>query len=75
MTKYVGCAIAWAVTGCDEANVISEHSSDTKELHTTYLQQYYVFRAGHDLQTDHMYGVMINEQQDIQHENITSIKQ
>ena len=55
MTKYVGCAVASAVAGCGEANFISEHRSNTIELqlHTTDLQQHYLFRAGHDLQREH----------------------
>ena len=71
MTKYVGCAVAWAVAGFGEANVVSEHSSNTKELHTTDLQQHVVFRAGRDVQRQHMYGVMIIEQQDIQHRTMS----
>ena len=67
MTKDVGCAVAWAVAGCGEANLISEYSSNTKELDTTDLQQHYVFCAGHGLQREHMYGVTIIEKQDIQH--------
>ena len=65
VTEYVGCAVASAVTGCGEANPISEHRSNTIELqlYTTDLQQHYLFRAGHDLQI----GAMIIEQQDAQH--------
>ena len=50
MTKFVG----WAVAGCGEANVISEHSSNTTGLYTTGVQQHYVFRATHELQSEHM---------------------
>ena len=52
--QVCGCAVAWAVAGCGEANVISEHNSPTIELHTTDLQQHYVFRAGQDVQREHM---------------------
>ena len=50
VTKYVRCAVASAVAGCGEANLISEHRSITIELqlHTTDLQQHYLFCAGHD---------------------------
>ena len=57
--------------GCGEANLISEYSSKTVELHTTDLQQHYVFRAGHHSQREHMYGVTIIEQQDIQHRTMS----
>ena len=69
VTKYVGCAVASAVAGCGEANLISEHRSNTIELqlHTTDLQQHYLFCAGHDLEIEHRFGAMIIEQQDIQH--------
>ena len=69
MTKYMGYAVASLVEGCGEANLISEHRSNTKELqlHATDLQQHYLFRAGHDLQIEHRFGAMIIEQQDIQH--------
>ena len=50
VTKYVGCAVAFVVAGCGEANVISEHSSNTTKLCTTYLQHKYVFCDTHDLQ-------------------------
>ena len=55
VTKYVGCAVASAVAGCGEANLIWEHRSNTIELHlhTTDLQQHYLFRVGHDLQIEH----------------------
>ena len=51
VTKYVGCAVASAVAGCGEANLISEHRSNITELqvHTTDLHQHYLFCAGHDL--------------------------
>ena len=67
--KYVGCAVESAVAGCGEANLISEHRSNTIELqlHTTDLQQHYLSRAGHDLQIEHRFGAMIIEQQDVQH--------
>ena len=71
MTKDVGCAVARAVAGCGEANLISECSSNTRELDTTDLQQPCVFRAGHDLQREHMYGVTIVEQQDLQHRTMS----
>ena len=66
VTKYVGCAVASAVAGCGEANLISEHRSNTIELqlHTTDLQQHYLFRPGHDLRIEHRFGAMIIEQQD-----------
>ena len=32
VTKYVGCAVASAVAGYGEANLISEHRSNTIEL-------------------------------------------
>ena len=65
----MGCAVASAVVGCGEANLISEHRSNTKELqlHTTEMQQHYLFRAGHDWQIEHRFGAMIIEQQDVQH--------
>ena len=61
VTKYVGCAVASAVAGL-WPNLISEHGSNTIELlqlHTTDLQQHYLFRAGHDLQIEHRFGAMI----------------
>ena len=69
VTKYVGCAVASAVAGCGEASLISEHRSNTIELqlHTTDLQQHYLFRAGHDLHIEYRFGAMIIEQQDVQH--------
>ena len=69
VTKYVGCAVASAIAGCGEANLISEHKSNTIELqlHTTDLQQHYLFRAGHDLQIEHRFDAMIIEQQGVQH--------
>ena len=69
VTKYVGYAVASVVTGCGEANFISERRSNTIELqlHTTDLQQHYLFCAGHDLQIEHRFGAMIIEQQDVQH--------
>ena len=71
MTKDVGCAVARAVAGCGEANLISEYSSNIRELDTTDLQQHCVFRAGHGLQREHMYGVTIIEQQDIQRRTVS----
>ena len=67
--KYVGRAVASAIAGCGEANLISEHRSNTIELqlHTTDLQQHYLFCAGHDLQIGHRFGAMIIEQQDVQY--------
>ena len=61
VTKYVGCAVASAVEGCGEANLIWEHKRNTIELqlHTTDLQQHCLFRAGHDLQIEHRFGAMI----------------
>ena len=52
VTKYVGCAVASAVAGCGEANLISQNRGNTIELQlqTTDLQQHYLFCAGHDLQ-------------------------
>ena len=46
-----------------------EHRSNAIELqlHTTDLQQHYLFRAGHDLQIEHRFGAMIIEQQDVRH--------
>ena len=69
VAKYVGCTVAWAVASCGEENLISEHRSNTIELqlHTTDLQQHYLFRGGHDLQIEHRFGVMIIEHQDVQH--------
>ena len=69
VTKCVGCAVASAVAGCGEANLISEHRSNTKELqlHTTDLRQHYLFCAGHNLHIEHRFGAMIIEQQDVQH--------
>ena len=56
-TKYVGCAVASAVVGCGKANLISGHRSDAIELqlHSTDLQQHYLFRAGHDLKIEHRF--------------------
>ena len=73
VTKYVGCVVASAVEGCGEASHISEHRSNTIELqlHTTDLQQHYLFRAGHDLQIEHRFGAMIIEQQYIQHRTMS----
>ena len=53
-------------------NLISEHRSNATELqlHTTDLQQHYLFRAGHDLQREHKYGVMIIKQ-DKQHRTMS----
>ena len=67
--KYVGCTVASAVASCGKANLISEHRSNTIELqlHTTDLQQHYLFRGGHDLQIEHRFGAMITEQQDVQY--------
>ena len=67
--KYVGCTVASAVAGSGEANLISKHRTNTIELqlHTTDLQQHYLFRGGHDLQIEHRFGAMIIEQQDVQH--------
>ena len=69
VTKYVGCTVASAIASCGEANLISEHRSNTKELqlHTTDLQQHYLFRGGHDLQIEHRFDAMIIEHQDVQH--------
>ena len=69
VAKYVGRAVASAVAGCGEANLISEHRSNTIELqlHTTDLQQHYLFCAGHDLEIEHRSGAMIIEQQDVQY--------
>ena len=55
--------------GGREANLISEHRSNTIELqlHTTDLQQHYLFRGGHDLQIEHRFGAMIIDHQDVQH--------
>ena len=50
MTKDMGCAVATAVAGFGEANLMSEYSSNTRELDTTDLQHHCVFRAGHGLQ-------------------------
>ena len=68
VTKCVGCAVASAVAGCGEANLISQNRSNTIELqlHTTDMQQHYLFCAGHDLQIEHRFGAMIIEQ-DVQH--------
>ena len=55
MTKDVGCAIARAVAGCGEANLISEYSSNTRELDTTDRQRHCVFRAGHGLPREHVW--------------------
>ena len=66
----MGCAVASAVEGCGEANLVSEHRSNTIELQlrTTDLQQHYLFCAGHDLQIEHRFGAMIIKQQDVQHQ-------
>ena len=63
VTKYVGCAVASAVAGCGEANLISEQRSNTIELqlHTTDLQQHYLIRAGHDLHIEQRFGAVIIE--------------
>ena len=55
MTQCVG----WLGV-CGEAHIISEHSSNTTETHTTDVLQHYVFRTAHDLQREHMHGVMMN---------------
>ena len=47
---------------CGEAHIISEHSSNT-----TDVLLHYVFRTAHDLQREHIHGVMMTEQQGIQH--------
>ena len=47
---------------CGKVHIISEHSSNT-----TDVLQHYVFRTGHDLQKEHVHGVMMTEQQGIQH--------
>ena len=67
--KYAGCTVASAVASCGKANLISEHRSNTVELqlHTTDLQQHYLFRGGHDLQMEHRFGAMMIEHQDVQH--------
>ena len=62
MTQCVG----WLGV-CGEAHIISEHSGNTTETHTTDVLQHYVFRSAHDLQREHMHGVMMTEQQGIQH--------
>ena len=69
VTKYVGCAVASTIAGCGEAYLISEHRSNTigLQLHTTDLQQHYLFCAGHGLQIEHRFGAMIIEEQDVQH--------
>ena len=70
VTKYVGCAVASAVAGCREANLISEHRSNTAiqlQLHTADLHQHYLFCAGHDLKIEYRFGAMIIEQQHVQH--------
>ena len=65
----MGCTVASAIASCGEANLISEHRSNTKELqlHTTDLQQHYLFCGGHDLQIEHRFDAMIIEHQDVQH--------
>ena len=71
MTKDVGCAVARVIAGCGKANLlISRYSSNTRELDTTDLQQHCVFRVGHGSQREHLYGVTIVEQQDIQQRTI-----
>ena len=69
VTKNVGCTVASAVASCGEANLLSEQRSNTIELqlHTTDLQQHYLFRGGHDLQIEHRFGARIIEHQDVQH--------
>ena len=62
MTQCVG----WLGV-CGEAHIISEHSGNTTETHTTDVLQHYVFHTAHDLQREHMHGVMMTEQQGIQH--------
>ena len=52
---------------CGEAHIISEHSSNTTETHTTDVLLHYVFCTAHDLQREHIHGVMMTEQQGIQH--------
>ena len=52
---------------CGEAHIISEHSSNTTETHTTDVLLHYVFCTAHDLQREHTHGVMMTEQQGIQH--------
>ena len=68
VTKYVGCTVASAVASCGGAYLISEHRSNTIELqlHTTDLQQHYLFRGGHDLPIEHRFGATIIEHQDVQ---------
>ena len=72
VTKYVGCAVASAVADCGKANLISGHRSDAIELqlHSTDLQQHYLFRAGLDLKIEHRFGAMIIEQQNVQQQTI-----
>ena len=64
VTKYVGCTVASAIASC-----ASQHRSNTIELqlHTTDLQQHYLFRGGHDLHIEHRFGAMIIEHRDVQH--------
>ena len=62
MTQCVG----WLGV-CGDAHIISEHSSNTTETHTTDVLQHYVFRTAHDLPREHMHGVMMTEQQETQH--------
>ena len=52
---------------CGEAHIISEHSGNTTETYTTDVLQHYVFRTAHDLQREHMHGMMMTQQQGIQH--------
>ena len=52
---------------CGEAHIISEHSSNTTETRTTDVLQHYVFCTAHVLHREHMHGVMMIEQQGIQH--------
>ena len=62
MTQCVG----W-LGDCGNAHIISEHSSNTTETHTTDMLQHYVFRTAHDLGREHIHGVMMTEQQGTQH--------
>ena len=62
MTQCVG----WLGV-CGKAHIISENSGNTTETHTTDVLQHYVFRTAHDLQREHMHGVMMTEKQGIQH--------
>ena len=62
MTQCVG----WSGV-CGEAHIISEPSGNTTETYTRDVLQHYVFRTAHDLQRQHMHGVMMTEKQGIQH--------